>query len=155
MNRNNVPANKEIVFSLNSVLANEFALFTKTLNYHWNVSGPRFNSLHTFLGDHYAQLLLIMDEVAERVRVLDARPLSTIKAMSTNMKIRENDDMDLSAEKMLENLSVDHQTIQSQIKEILTNKNAFEADPGSQDFFVSVLRKHEVMNWKLFSHITK
>ena len=84
-------AYKKIVFGLNSVLANEFSLFTKTLNYHWNITGPRFSSLHVFLGEQYNELLLMMDEVAERVRVLDERPVSTIKGMYSSMEIKDGE----------------------------------------------------------------
>ena len=57
----------EVVHCLNNVLANEYALFTKTLNYHWNITGPRFHALHVSLEGHYKELLMVMDEVAERV----------------------------------------------------------------------------------------
>ena len=144
---------KEIVFSLNSVLANEFALFTKTLNYHWNITGSRFHSLHTFLGEQYNELLLVMDEVAERVRVLDERPVSTIKGMISNLDIKDGTEKTPSTEMMLENLSLDHFTIQSQIKEIIMESKKFEDDPGTHDLLVAVLRKHEMMNWKLRSHL--
>lgn len=148
-------AYKEIVFCLNSVLANEFALFTKTLNYHWNITGPRFHSLHTFLGAQYNQLLLMMDEVAERVRVLDERPVSTIKGMTFNMEIKDGEIKTPSTEMMIENLLMDHLTIQSQLKEIIMENKKFTDDPGSEDLLVSVLRKHEVMSWMLRSHLIK
>ncbi|MEC9282312.1 MAG: DNA starvation/stationary phase protection protein, partial [Bdellovibrionota bacterium] len=64
---------------LNSLLANEFSLFTKTLNYHWNITGPRFHSMHEFLDEQYHSLLEVVDEVAERIRQLDAFPNGTLK----------------------------------------------------------------------------
>ena len=51
---------KETKDFLNHLLANEYALFTKTLNYHWSVTGPRFKSLHTFLEGHYESLLAMI-----------------------------------------------------------------------------------------------
>jgi starvation-inducible DNA-binding protein len=86
------PKMLDIVECLNAVLANEYSLFTKTLNYHWNITGPRFHSLHTFLEGQYQELLLIMDEVAERVRVLDERPISTIKGMVSHMEIKDGNE---------------------------------------------------------------
>lgn len=148
-------AYKEIVFGLNSVLANEYSLFTKTLNYHWNITGPRFHSLHVFLGEQYNQLLVMMDEVAERVRVLDERPISTIKGMYTNMEIKDGGMSTPTAEMMFENLLMDHLTIQSQLKEIIMESKKFTDDPGSEDLLISILRKHEVMSWMLRSHLIK
>jgi starvation-inducible DNA-binding protein len=148
-------AYKEIVFSLNSVLANEFSLFTKTLNYHWNITGPRFHSLHTFLGEQYNQLLAMMDEVAERVRVLDERPIHTIKGMYSSMEIKDGEVITPSTEMMIENLLMDHLTIQSQLKEIIMENKKFMDDPGSEDLLISILRKHEIMSWMLRSHLIK
>lgn len=143
----------EVVHCLNAVLANEYALFTKTLNYHWNITGPRFHSLHTFLEGQYRQLLEIMDEVAERVRVLDERPISTIKGMYSHMEIKDGQEKSPSAETMLQNLMEDHVTIQNQLKEIVSDSKKFASDRGTEDLFVSMLRQHETMGWMLRSHI--
>jgi starvation-inducible DNA-binding protein len=146
---------KEIIFGLNNVLANEFSLFTKTLNYHWNITGPRFSSLRIFLGEQYNELLLMIDQVAERVRVLDERPVSTLKGMYSNMEIKDGEVKTPSTEMMLENLLMDHSTIQSQLKEIIMESKKIANDPGSEDLLISLLRKHEVMSWKLRSHLIK
>ena len=57
-----------IVKILNTLLADEYVLYTKTRNYHWNVVGPQFNDLHKFFGEQYEQLDGFVDEVAERAR---------------------------------------------------------------------------------------
>ena len=142
----------EVVNCLNAVLANEYALFTKTLNYHWNITGPRFHALHVFLEGHYKELLMVMDEVAERVRVLNERPISTMKGMYSHTDLKEQEKVP-SAETMLQNLMEDHVTIQNQIKEMVMDDKKFEHDRGSEDLLVSLLRKHETMGWMLRSHI--
>lgn len=147
------PETLDVVNCLNAVLANEYALFTKTLNYHWNITGPRFHSLHTFLEGQYRQLLEVMDEVAERVRVLDERPISTIKGMYSHMEIKDGQEKAPSAETMLQNLMEDHVTIQNQLKEIVADGKKFTHDRGTEDLFVSMLRQHETMSWMLRSHI--
>lgn len=144
---------KQIVSALNSVLANEYALFTKTLNYHWNVTGPRFHSLHTFLEGHYRDLLLTMDEVAERVRILGDHPISTIRGMYSAMELQDGSEKKISAEDMLTNLLNDHQTIQVQLKEIVSDQTLFAKDPGSADMLTGMLQKHEKMSWMLKSHL--
>jgi starvation-inducible DNA-binding protein len=145
----------DVVTCLNGVLANEYALFTKTLNYHWNITGPRFHSLHKFLEGQYRELLEVMDEVAERVRILDERPISTIKGMYSHMEIKDGQEKAPNAETMLQNLMEDHETIQKRLKEIVTDKSKRETDPGTEDMFISLLRKHETMSWMLRSHIVK
>ncbi len=145
----------DIVTCLNGVLANEYVLFTKTLNYHWNITGPRFHSLHTFLEAQYRELLEVMDEVAERVRILDERPISTVKAMYSHMDIKDGQEKVPNAETMLQNLMEDHVSIQNQLKEIVGDKSKCASDPGTEDMLVSLLRKHEMMSWMLRSHIVK
>ncbi len=155
MQKKHAEDNLDIVTCLNGVLANEYVLFTKTLNYHWNITGPRFHSLHTFLEGQYRQLLEVMDEVAERVRIFDQRPISTIKGMYSHMEIKDGQDKVPNAETMLQNLMEDHVTIQNQLKEIVMDKNKCATDPGTEDLLVGLLRKHEMMSWMLRSHIVQ
>ena len=63
-----------IVKILNAVLADEYVLYTKTRNYHWNVVGPQFNDLHKFFEGQYEALNEVVDDVAERARSWAARP---------------------------------------------------------------------------------
>ncbi|HXG63403.1 MAG TPA: ferritin-like domain-containing protein, partial [Planctomycetota bacterium] len=63
---------------LNALLADEAVLYTKTRNYHWNVTGPQFNDLHKFFDEQYGELNEIVDDVAERVRSLGGRPIGTL-----------------------------------------------------------------------------
>jgi len=142
-----------VVHGLNAVLANEYSLFTKTLNYHWNITGPRFHSLHRFLEGHYRELLEIMDGVAERVRILDERPLGTIKQMYNETDVKDSTERTLLAEEMLKNLLRDHELIKAQIKELAGDEVLFKHDPGSQDFLIGLLQKHEMMAWMLKSHL--
>jgi len=144
---------KKITETLNHILANEYALFTKTLNYHWNVTGPRFHSLHTFLDGQYRELLEIMDSLAERVRVLDATPYGTVKKMLAEMDLHEKSGKEHSANEMLKNLFSDNIKIQTLMKEAISHEDLFSQDPGTQDFLVGLLKQHEKMSWMLKSHL--
>lgn len=144
---------KEISKALNHILANEYALFTKTLNYHWNITGPRFHSLHTFLESEYNTLLRSMDSIAERVRVLGETPCSTVKEMMEHMDLNEKNGRDLSANEMLRNLLGDHQKIQTLIHETLEKDGLFDRDPGTEDFLTALLQTHEKDSWMLKSHL--
>lgn len=147
------PKLKDISKALNHILANEYALFTKTLNYHWNVTGPRFHSLHTFLEGEYKALLKSMDDIAERVRILGETPCSTIKCMLDHMDLSEKSGRDISANEMLRNLLGDHQKIQNLIHETLEKNGLLESDPGTQDFLTVLLEQHEKESWMLKSHL--
>ncbi len=141
---------------LNHILANEYALFTKTLNYHWTVTGPRFKSLHTFLEGHYESLLAMMDGLAERVRVLGETPIGTVKEMKSAMDVDEITGKKLSANEMLADLYSTHMNIQESIKSFVTakdNEKVFASDPGTEDHLVGVLQKHEMMSWMIKSHL--
>lgn len=137
---------------LNHILANEFALFTKTLNFHWNVTGPRFNSLHNFMEQEYKGLLTVMDDIAERIRFMGKTPISTVKRFSKEMDLNEQNGNDLSASQMLGELFQDNIQMQTYIKEALREEKMFKNDPGTHDFLVNLLQKHEVTSWKLKSH---
>lgn len=145
----------KIVAELNGVLANEYALFTKTLNYHWNVTGPRFHSLHVFLEGQYRQLLEVMDTVAERVRILNHHPISTIHGMVSAMELKDGTQRTPSAEEMLRNLLSDHMSVAGQIKEIVAEEALFKWDPGSMDMLINTLRQHELMGWMLKAHVVE
>lgn len=142
-----------ITAALNNLLANEYALFTKTLNYHWNITGPRFHSLHNFLEGHYKGLLDVMDDIAERVRILGETPHSTVKEMSQEMDISERNGKGLSSSEMLNDLLTANMKIQSFIKETVSNEDLFKKDPGTEDFLVGLIQKHETMSWMLKSHL--
>lgn len=142
-----------VVKNLNELLADEYGLFTKTLNYHWNVTGKNFKSLHVFFEEQYRSLLEMMDEVAERVRYLGARPLGTVVSLEKKMNISESDGKSLSEAEMIEDLLRAHNSIHEEIKNILKVPNLSDEDPGTGDFLGSLLRKHEEMSWMLKSHL--
>ncbi len=148
-----IESNTKSVEMLNSLLANEYTLFTKTLNFHWNITGPRFHSLHTFLETQYKELLETMDDLAERIRILGSRPLSTVKEMERESHINENPQEYPKAEEMLKELLYDNQSIQRQIKLFLQGETFLKNDPGTEDFLVSLLQKHEMTSWMLKSHL--
>lgn len=139
---------------LNGVLANEFALFTKTLNYHWNITGPRFSSMHEMLEVSYKDILLKMDSVAERIRVLGETPISTVENFNRANTMTEINGEKLSTNQMLFDLFKSNLQIQDDIKTFFSDNNSLlKVDPVSEDFLMGLLQSHEMMSWKLKSHI--
>lgn len=138
---------------LNSLLANEFSLFTKTLNYHWNITGPRFHSMHEFLDEQYHSLLVVVDEVAERIRQLDAFPKGTLKNFDRKSVLDDLKDTSPQTSMMISDLVNDHETIDRQIKVILKSLEKSANDPATEDMLAGLSKKHEEMKWMLKSHL--
>jgi starvation-inducible DNA-binding protein len=142
-----------VVQILNNVLCDEYVLYTKTRNYHWNVVGPHFHDRHEFFQEQYEIIDEIIDEVAERARQLNGRSLGTLQEFLDSARIKESpgeypDDM-----RMISNLLADHERT---IKTLRTNADECEDkyhDMGTNDFLISIMQKHEKMAWMLRAHL--
>lgn len=139
---------------LNSLLSNEFAIFTKTLNYHWNARGLNFAAVHEFLEEQYKQLLTVIDDVAERVREIDGKPVGTLQEMKNLSSISERPGVYPKTPEMIADLYNDHKAVEAQIKTMISDISA-DRDPGTEDFLTGLLTTHETMSWMLKSHIEK
>ena len=84
-------ATKEIAGAMNAILADVFALYLKTKNFHWHMSGPHFRDYHLLFDEHAAQLLAMTDEVAERVRKIGGITLHSIGQISKLQRVEDND----------------------------------------------------------------
>lgn len=139
---------------LNGILANEFALFTKTLNYHWNITGPRFKSMHEMLEENYKDILVKMDNVAERVRILGETPISTLENFNRANTLTEVNGEKLSSNQMVFDLFKANIKIQDELKRFFKEgESLLKSDPVTEDFLMNLLESHEIMSWKLKSHI--
>lgn len=122
MSQPNQPA---IADALNALLADSFALYLKTKNYHWHVQGPRFRELHLLFDEQAAQIFATTDLIAERVRKNGARTLQSIGDIGRRSSIRDDDAAGVDAETMIRALAEDNKTLLGQLKEV---KAAAEAD---------------------------
>jgi starvation-inducible DNA-binding protein len=84
---------------LNTMLSDEYVLYTKTRNYHRNVVGPQFNDLHKFFEAQYIELTDIADDVAERARALGGHALGTVAEFATHTRLTEHPGTYPSAER--------------------------------------------------------
>ena len=98
----------KVVDALNGVLADSFALFLKTKNFHWHVSGPHFRDYHLMLDDQAAQILGTTDDIAERVRKIGSTTLRSVGDITRRQSIRDNDAEFVPPEKMLKELREDN-----------------------------------------------
>jgi starvation-inducible DNA-binding protein len=103
-----IPADKlnAITAGLSRLLADTYTLYLKTHNYHWNVTGPQFNTLHTMFETQYTELALAVDEIAERLRALGAWAPGTYTEFARLSTVKEADGIP-SAEAMVADLAAD------------------------------------------------
>src|ERR687887_2627805 len=146
-------ARKKVVETLNMRLCDEYVLYTKTRNYHWNVIGPRFSQLHEFFKEQYEMVDEIVDKTAERARQLGGKSLGTLEEFARHSSINEHPGQYPDAQTMISNLLRDHEIIIRTLR-----KNADECDEqyhdmATNDFFLSSVQKHEKMAWMLRAHL--
>src|SRR6266513_2418184 len=110
-------ATKDIAGAMNAVLAHVFALYVKTKNFHWHMSGPHFRDYHLLLDDHAEQLFAMTDPVAERVRKLGGLTLHSIGEISRNQRVLDNDAEYVEPLDMLAELAGDNKDLTARLRE--------------------------------------
>jgi starvation-inducible DNA-binding protein len=144
---------EEIVTFLNTLLADEYVLYTKTRNAHWNVNGPNFHSLHKFFEGQYEALDVMVDDIAERVRSLGHFALGSLKDfLSVTHMDEENHDFS-NPKQIIQTLVNDHETIIRMIRNDITPVSEKYKDLGTADFATGLMKQHEKMAWMLRSHL--
>jgi starvation-inducible DNA-binding protein len=140
---------ESVVKILNTLLADEYVLYTKTRNYHWNVVGPHFIDLHKFFEEQYTQLAEVLDQVAERARSLGGRALGTLREFSQYARLAEHPKQYPNAREMVAGLLADHETIARQLRGDLETCAEKYHDMGTNDFLTGLMEKHEKLAWML------
>ena len=133
---------------LDAVLADEYVLYTKTRNFHWNVVGPRFNDMHKFFESQYEILDGHVDATAERSRSLGGRALGSLKELLGAARLKESMGRTLKAELMTAELLRDHETLIRTLRADV-DETARLGDAGTADFLTGLLEEHEKMAWML------
>jgi starvation-inducible DNA-binding protein len=136
-----------VIGILNRTLADEHALYVKTRNYHWNVTGPQFHSLHEMFEDFYQKLAPLADEIAERARTLGGRAIGTMAEFSQQTRLSEQPGEAPEARKMVENLLADHEQIIRELRQDVDVCADELHDQGTADFLTGLMEQHEKMAW--------
>ena len=144
---------KAVVALLQPVLANLSVIYTKTRNYHWNVTGPRFHTLHLFLEEQYKALSEAADEVAERIRSIGGFSIGTLQEFIDQSEIKEEPGARPPADLMIANLVADHETIIKGLREDIDKCDDDYEDTGTADFLTGLMEAHEKLAWMLRSHL--
>lgn len=136
-----------VVGVLGKLLADEFTLYVKARNFHWNVVSPNFSELHKFFEGQYEALDDVVDEVAERIRSLDAFAPASLSSYLALKRIDESP-AGLAAPAMIAALLADHEFLARTLRadiEVAEGAN----DTGTADFLTALLEQHEKSAWML------
>ncbi|MCA9971475.1 MAG: DNA starvation/stationary phase protection protein [Anaerolineales bacterium] len=136
---------------LNTVLADEHVLYTKLRNYHWNVTGWDFISLHALLDEQYDQVKVLADDVAERVRMIGFHPIGTLKAFLDATRLDEAPGSELDARAMVRDLLETNEAMVRNLRADVEETLETFGDEGTGDLLIEAMRMHEEMAWMLRS----
>ncbi len=143
---------KEVCISLNKLLADSYLLYLKTQNYHWNVTGKMFQSLHLLFEEQYTEQAKAIDMIAERIRALGEFAPGSFAAFSKVSSIKEESAIP-SAEEMIHNLVHGNEAVVTTAREIVSLADGCEDDVTS-DLMIERMQVHEKNAWMLRSLIT-
>lgn len=138
---------QEIAQGLKKLLADSYTLYLQTHNFHWNVTGPQFRELHLMFEEHYTELAVAVDDIAERIRTLGFAAPGTYRAFAELSSVKEIDGVP-EAKEMVTILMQAHETVVRTSREVL--KVAQEADDESSASLIGDrMRVHEKTAWML------
>ncbi len=140
---------KDIAAGLSRLLADSYTLYLKTHNYHWNVTGPLFNTLHLMFEQQYTELATAVDEIAERIRALGHPAPGSYRAFGSLTKIKEEDAVP-SAEEMIRQLVIGQETVARTAREVFPIAEEAHDEPTA-DLLTQRMQLHEKNAWMLRS----
>ncbi len=140
-------ARKKMVAGLSKLLAETYTLYLKTHNYHWNVTGPHFQQLHSMFMTQYTEMWTAVDEIAERIRALGEFAPGSYRQFS-NLSAIKDDEGTPGWQDMIRNLVAGHETVIRTCREL--QPFAAEAgDESSNSLLGDRMRVHEKTAWML------
>jgi DNA-binding ferritin-like protein (oxidative damage protectant) len=142
---------EQIVAGLNVLLANSYTLYLKTHNYHWNVTGPMFNTLHLMFEQQYTELAAAVDQIAERIRALGAFAPGSYTEYARLTSIPEDETVP-DAETMIKNLVTGQETLARQARDVMATVGESRDEPTA-DLLTQRMQVHEKNAWMLRSLI--
>lgn len=139
------------IATLERLLASSYTLYLKTHNYHWNVTGPMFTTLHTLFETQYTELALAVDEIAERIRTLGAPAPGSYTAFAKLTTIQEETGSP-KAEAMINNLVSDQGAIVTLCQALIESAEG-ASDQATADLATRRIDIHQKNAWMLRSHL--
>jgi len=146
-------ANSDTVAALNRLLADSYTLYLKTHNYHWNVTGPMFTTLHTLFMTQYSELALAVDQIAERIRALGSFAPGSYAEFAKLSSVKEAKGHP-KALQMIKDLVADQKKVADSARAVFAAADAVN-DQASADLATQRMDIHEKNSWMLHSHLEK
>ncbi|MFL9483706.1 Dps family protein [Chitinophagaceae bacterium LWZ2-11] len=143
---------KAVALRLNTILADEYVLYTKIRNCHWNIEGSNFMELHKFYEEMYGAIDEVIDEIAERVRMLGHYAEGRLKDFLQLTALLE-EDYSNDQKKQLKGLLDDHETIIRNLRNDIDTFGNVYKDSGNADFLTNLMKLHEKWAWFVRSYL--
>ncbi len=143
---------QNIANGLSKVLADSYTLYLKTHNYHWNVTGPMFSTLHLMFEEQYTELAMAVDEIAERIRALDVFAPGSYTAFTELTDIEEENAVP-NAEEMIRQLVIGQETVARSARQVIPTAASANDEP-TVDLLTQRMQVHEKNAWMLRSLLT-
>lgn len=140
---------KNIAKGLAHLLADTYTLYLKTHNFHWNVTGPMFNTLHLMFETQYTELAVAVDEIAERIRALGEFAPGSLTKYAKLSSIKEEEGVP-ETEQMIEQLVEGHEAVAKTARQIFKTAEAANDQP-TIDLLTGRMKIHEKRAWMLRS----
>jgi starvation-inducible DNA-binding protein len=140
---------KEISAALNGLLADAFALYLKTKNFHWHVSGPHFRDYHLMLDEQADQIFATTDELAERVRKVGGTTLRSIGDIARHQSLEDNDAPFVAPNDMLRELTADNKAMAAAMRKAHEVADKYE-DAATAGLLETFIDATERRTWFLF-----
>lgn len=144
---------QEVANILFGLLADEFVLYTKTRNAHWNVEGIDFHDKHKFFEAQYEQLEDFVDDVAERIRSLGHYAPATMKSFLELTHLTEKRISGNTSKNFIKDLLGDHESIIILLRENINKIADKFGDVGTSDFLTGLMEEHEKVAWMMRAHL--
>jgi len=141
-----------VAVQLAKLLADEFVLYTKTRNAHWNVTGDNFHANHIFFENQYKQLDELIDSVAERMRKIGHFAPATIKSYLELTQLTEYSERSNDGLGFMKDLLKDHESIIEFLRGNIVPFAEQYKDYGTSDFITGLMETHEEMAWMIRSY---
>ena len=142
----------EISVELRKLLADVFALYVKTKNFHWHMSGVHFRDYHLLLDEHGSQIFSMTDDIAERARKIGGTTVRSVSDISKHQRLKDNNDERVSPENMLAELCADNQELR---RHLLSTHELFEKhnDVATASLIENWIDEAERRSWFLSESI--
>ncbi len=142
-------ATRDIAAAVNALLADTFALYMKTKNFHWHMSGPHFRDYHLMLDEQAAQIFDMTDVLAERVRKIGGTTLRSIGQISAQQRLLDNDANFVTPEDMLAELRDDTRTFIGYLRQVHELCDEYH-DSATTSIIENYIDESERRHWFLF-----